>query len=502
MERFALAIVGAGFGGLAMAHRLTEAGIDDFVIFERADGVGGTWRSNSYPGAACDVPSHLYSLSFAPNPRWSRTYATQPEILAYIEDCYDRFAIRPKVRVSTSIVGLRWQEDTHSWRLTDASGTEYEAAVVVSAIGLFHTPAVPSLPGADDFGGVTFHSARWDHDHDLSGQRVAVIGTGASAIQVVPAIVDQVARLTVYQRTPPWIVPRKDETFSDSQKAAFATDPELVRRYRSELYELFERNTAFIAGDPAAVHIDSLARSYLRQKVTDAELRARLTPDHPVGSKRILVSSEFYPAIQRDTVELVTEPIEKVVSAGIVTADGTERAHDTVVYCTGFHVVEYLKGVEVLGRGGIDIHRVWAGVPRAYHGLAVPGFPNLFMMYGPNTNQGGNSIILVLEAQAQFVMSALDAMRSAGSSRIELRPEAMARYLVELDRALAATVWADGSGGYFRTASGDVVTQLPYTSGSYADRIEYIDPGDFDLGSPRAGSPQLRLGDLAGGQLR
>lgn len=476
-----MAILGAGFGGLAMACSLARIGVGDFVIFERHDGVGGTWRANSYPGAACDVPSHLYSLSFAPNPNWSRTYAAQPEILRYIEDCYERFDVRRRVRLGTEIVAASWQDDRRCWRLTDGDGAAYEADVVVSAIGLFHTPAIPDLPGLADFTGTVFHSARWNHDRDLTGRRVAMIGTGASAIQIAPAIAARTMRLSIYQRTPAWILPRKDEAFTDDQKRAFASDPAVALRYRAELYEQYEQNTSFIAGDPAADLIAAMADSYRDRKVQDSGLRAKLTPGYPAGCKRVLISSDFYPAVQRDNVELVTDHIERVLPAAIRTVDGRERACDTIVLCTGFRATQYLGGIDVTGRGGTSIHDHWADTPRAFHGLAVRGFPNFFLLYGPNTNQGGNSIILILEAQAHFVTAAIQAIRERPGSSVEVRPEAMRRYLIELEAALAGTVWNGGCNSYFQTAGGDIVTQLPHTSGWYREQTRRFVEDDFEL---------------------
>jgi cation diffusion facilitator CzcD-associated flavoprotein CzcO len=464
---------------LVTAHRLALAGVDDVVVFERDDGVGGTWRSNSYPGAACDVPSHLYSLSFAPNPQWSRAYAAQPEILGYVEDCYDRFDVRRKVRPHTDIVAATWSETDACWQLRDRQGGTYAASVLVSAVGMFTTPSTPALPGLDEFGGVRFHSARWDHDHDLAGRRVAVVGTGASAIQVVPAIVDRVAHLDLYQRTAPWIVPRKDPPYTPEQQQVFATRPDEAARHRQGLHDLFEQTTAFLADDPSVDTIAGVARGYLEHKVADPELRRKLTPTDPFGCKRTLVSSDYYPAVQRDHVELVTTGIERITPTGILAADGVERPVDTIVLCTGFRASDYLGGIEVVGRGGTDLHDHWAGVPRAYHGLAVPGFPNLFMLYGPNTNQGGNSILLILEAQAQFVASALEALRATGASSLEVTPAAMARYAGELERDLEQTVWARGCSSYFHNAAGDIVTQLPHTSGWYREATKDLDRADF-----------------------
>lgn len=467
IQRHEVAILGAGFAGLAMAHHLRRVGIDDFVIFERDDGVGGTWRANSYPGAACDVPSHLYSLSFALKPDWSRTYSTQPEILSYIEECFDRFDLRPKLRLSTTIVAATWHEDEQCWRLRDDNGTEYEATVLVSAIGLFHTPVQPAIEGLDSFGGVVFHSARWNHDHDLAGGQVAVIGTGASSIQIVPAIADSVEQLTVYQRTPAWILPRRDRAFTDEEKDRFAHHPLAERRHRWQIYRQFEKNTTFRLGDPAAAEIEQMALGYLAHKVPDPDLRAKLTPGYPIGCKRVLVSSHFYPAVQRDDVELVTEAIDRVTPRGIVTADGVERPCDTIVACTGFRATDYLRGVDVVGVGGTSLHEHWGGVPGAYLGMAVPGYPNFFMLYGPNTNQGGNSIIFILEAQARYVAATLRSMRRRRASRIEVRSRAMASYDIALQDALTSTVWNGGCDSYFRTDAGDIVTQLPYPSRWY-----------------------------------
>jgi cation diffusion facilitator CzcD-associated flavoprotein CzcO len=481
-ERLDVAIVGAGFGGLTLAHRLAEDGIDNVALFERDDGVGGTWRANSYPGAACDVPSHLYSLSAVPNPRWSRAYATQPEILGYIENCYDRLDVRRKVRVGTDIVAATWSETGAIWQLYDRRGGRIDASVVVTATGMFHSPTVPAILGLDDFAGTRFHSARWNHDHDINGARVAIVGTGASAIQIVPAIVDRVAHLDLYQRTAPWVLPRHDSPYTFEQQQAFEAHPEEAAQHRQGLYDMFEQTTAFLTGDKRAESIAAISRDYLERKVSDPVLRAKLTPDHPFGCTRTLVSSGYYPAVQRDHVDLVTEGIERITPTGIRTLEGTERQADTIVFCTGFRASEYLTGIQVTGRNGTSIHDRWAGLPRAYHGMAVPGFPNFFMMYGPNTNQGGNSILLVLEAQAQFVATALEAMRTMNSSSIEVSIEAMGRYERQLECDLRGTVWAEGCRSYFHGATGDIVTQLPHTSGWYRNATRQIDQDDFMFG--------------------
>jgi cation diffusion facilitator CzcD-associated flavoprotein CzcO len=480
--RSAVIVLGAGFGGLAVAHRLAEMGIDDVAILERDDGVGGTWRANRYPGAACDVPSHLYSLSFAPNPHWSRAYASQPEILAYIEDCYDRFDVRRKVRLHTEVVSATWDDGGSTWRLRDRAGDTYEAPVLVSAIGMFHTPKVPAIAGLDEFAGTVFHSARWDRDHDLAGERVAVIGTGASAIQIVPTIAEEVAHLDLYQRNAPWILPRRDPPYSDIQRREFAERPEVAAEHRQELHDLLEGSTFFLTGDALAAGMADYAGQYLAESVADPELRAKLTPQHPMGCTRPLISSDYYPAVQRPDVDLVTTGIDRITADGIRTTDGVERPADTIVLCTGFHATEYLRGIEVVGRGGVEIHERWAGVPRAYHGITVPGFPNFFMLYGPNTNQGGNSILLMLEAQAQFVASALAALDEQGAATVEVTEDAMARYTTDLLADLERTIWTQGCTTYFHTASGDVVTQLPQKAGWYRERTESLQRDDFTFG--------------------
>ena len=482
-DRSQVAVLGAGFGGLAVAHRLAAVGVDDVVIFERDQGVGGTWRANRYPGAACDVPSHLYSLSFAPNPYWSRTYATQPEILAYLEDCYDRFGVRDKVRLGVDVAGLRWVEERACWELRDRGGAvRHEASVVVTAVGMFHTPKVPDLAGLDDFAGTVVHSARWDDAHDVTGERVAVVGTGASAIQIVPAVAERTAHLDLYQRSAPWILPRRDEPYLPEQQRAFADDPALAAAHRQQFHDLYESSTAFLTGDPTGDLLASIARDHLARAVADPELRAALTPRHPFGCTRPLLSNDYYLALQRPDVELVTTGIDRVTPGGLRTVDGVERPADTIVLCTGFHAADHLRGISVEGRDGTELHDRWAGRPRAFHGMAVPGFPNLFLLYGPNTNQGGNSILLILEAQADLVARLVEAMGAEGAAAVEVGEAAMAGYEADLERDLRATVWADGCTTYFHGATGDVVTQLPHTSGWYRSTLAALGRDDFVFG--------------------
>lgn len=459
-----VAVLGAGAGGLAMAVKLRRAGYD-FTLYERSDGVGGTWRANSYPGAACDVPSHLYSYSFALNPWWSRTYATQPEILSYLERCADQFGVRPHIRFQTGITEARWDDEERHWRLTSDHGETFTADVVVSALGMLNVPHVPDIPGRSRFAGRMFHSSQWDHSKGLDGERVASIGTGASAIQYVPAIAPSVSHLTVFQRTPIWITPRIDRPYTDDEQRRFARVPLAARRHRWQIWWSYER-ASFAADSAQTMTQTALAQSYLERKVADPALRAKLLPDYPVGCKRPLISREWYPALCRPNVSLVTAPIVEITAAGVRTADGEEHCVDTIVFGTGFKANEYLSAVDVYGRGGRRLHDDWRDGAEAHLGLTVAGYPNLFLLYGPNTN-GVNSIIFMHEAQVHYVMGALRAMRRWRLDSIEVRRGVMDRYNRKLQRSMAGTVWLAGCRSYFRAASGKVVTQLPYSGGRY-----------------------------------
>ena len=473
-----LVVVGAGAGGLALAVLAGRAGIDDVVVLERADGVGGTWRVNTYPGAECDVPSHLYSYSFALNPGWSKTFAGQAEILAYFERCAAEAGVVDRIRTSSGVRSLRWDDDGQRWLVTTEAGDRLRARVVVSAVGTFNAPAWPDLAGLDAFAGPVLHSARWDHDVELGGHRVGVVGTGASAVQIVPAIADEVGHLDVFQRSAPWIMPRGDAPYADEARAAFAADVMAMRRHRRAFEQLYEGNTVFRIDDRRLASFERHALAHLEASVADPDLRAALTPDYPIGCKRVLLSDDYYPALQQDHVDLVTTPIREVVADGVVTADGEHRPLDVLVLATGYHATDYLHGIDVVGRDGRDLHAEWADEPRAHLGVAVPGFPNLFVLYGPNTNQGGNSILLILEAQARYVVQALREMHERGIDVLEVRPEVFAEYNRQLDDDLAATIWASCD-SYFRTASGHIATQLPHPAAWYRRRTRRIDLDDY-----------------------
>lgn len=473
VEHHRVAVVGAGIGGMALVIGLRSDGIDDVVLLERDDGVGGTWRSNTYPGAACDVPSHLYCYSFAPNPHWSKAYADQPEILAYLERCADEFGVRPHLRTGWGVASATWSDDDGRWTLEAHDGRRCTADVVVFATGTFGEPRRPEVPGLDTFAGPILHSARWDHDVELAGRRLGVVGTGASGVQIVPAVVDAAAHTTVFQRTPAYVLPRKDPAFPPEEQARLAGDPAALAELRRSLHDAFESATVFRLGDPLADVIAGVAREHLERKVADPELRAVLTPDYPLGCNRTLISSAWYRTLVRDDVTLVASPVTAVEPGAVRTADGGRHDVDVLVLATGFHAGDYLHGIEVRGRDGTSLRDTWADGPSAYLGMTVPGFPNCFVFYGPNTNQGGNSIILILEAQAAYVRSAL--ARTAPGAVLEVRQDAFDRYEADLQAALADTVWSTGCRSYFTSPSGRVVTQLPHPAGWYVERTATFD---------------------------
>jgi cation diffusion facilitator CzcD-associated flavoprotein CzcO len=484
-RRPTVAVLGAGAGGIAMGVALNRAGYD-FVIYEKSEGVGGTWRDNTYPGAACDVPSHLYSFSFAPNPNWSRTFATQPEILAYLEECAERFGVLPRVRTNTPITAAEWDEADQRWMLTAASGDRFTADVLVSGLGMLNVPVVPDIPGLSTFQGRVFHSSRWDHSRPLTGERVASIGTGASAIQYVPAIAADVEHLDVFQRSPIWVSPRFDDEYTEEQKARFARTPSTARRHRRQIFWSYQR-VSFDVSHPFTETQTEFARAYLHRKIEDPALQAKLTPDFPVGCKRPLTSRTWFPTLLRPNVSLVTSPITEITRNGVRTADGELHVADTIIFGTGFRANDYLTGVEVRGRDGRKLRDAWAQGAEAYLGLTVTGFPNFFMLYGPNTN-GVNSILFMHEAQAHYIVRALRLLGRWHFGALDVRREVMRRYNDKLQAAMAGKVWTAGCTNYFATAAGRVVTQLPYSAGEYWLRTRFVGPWRYRLTRRRSRS--------------
>lgn len=482
-----VAIIGSGFGGLGTAIRLKEDGEDDFLIFERASGVGGVWRDNTYPGCACDVPSHLYSFSFARNPDWTREFSPQGEIQAYLEACVDRFGIGPYLRFGHSVEEIAWDEALQHWSLT-TSGGRYTADVVVAAVGALSEPGVPSLPGLPGFQGETFHSARWNHDYDLSGKRVAVVGTGASAIQFVPAIQPKVKALTVFQRTAPWVLPRKDRPLSARERRLLRASPALQRLVRSRIYATRELLALAFFSPKVAKLGERIARAHLARAVADPELRERLTPRYTMGCKRILLSNDYYPALTQPNVEVVTDAITRVTATGVVTADGREREVDAIVFGTGFQIQGFPFGKHVRGRDG-TLAQAWATTMTAHLGTTVAGFPNLFILQGPNTGLGHTSVVVMIEAQIEHVRNALRFLRRTGASAVEPRREAQEAFVAEVDRDLAGTVWTSGGcGSWYLDAQGRASALWPGFTFTFWRRVAPFRPDEYRTTPAEAGA--------------
>jgi cation diffusion facilitator CzcD-associated flavoprotein CzcO len=479
-----VAIIGSGFGGLGAAIRLRQRGEEDFLIFERAGDVGGTWRDNSYPGCACDVQSHLYSFSFAPNPDWTRSYSPQPEIWDYLRRCARDFGVLPRVRFRHEVRDAAWDEAARVWRVETSQGT-YTANVLVMASGALSEPRVPSLPGFENFRGKSFHSARWDHSYDLRGKRVAVIGTGASAIQFVPEIQPLVERLHVFQRTPPWIMPRTERAFTERERRLFRRFPLLQRAERAAIYAFRELFVYCFRHLRMSRLIRRVALRHLERAVADAALRDKLTPRYDIGCKRILVSNDYLPALTRPNVELVTAGVKEVREHSVVDCEGVERDVDAVIFGTGFRVTDQPLAAHVRGRGGVTLDETWKGSPRAHLGTTVAGFPNLFILLGPNTGLGHTSVVYMIEAQIEFLMSALGYMERRGVATLEPRPEAQAAFVGEVERRLEGTVWnSGGCASWYLDRTGRNSTIWPDFTWRFRRRVARLDPAEYLTNGP------------------
>lgn len=438
-------VVGAGFAGLAAAAAvLRNDPRADVLIIERADEVGGTWRDNTYPGCACDVPTSLYSFSFAPSAKWSHTFARQPEIHRYLTAVADQTGLRRHLVTGCELLGASWDDGRQCWQVRTSLGA-LTATVLVAATGALSTPKLPDVPGLDRFGGTVFHSATWNHDHDLTGERVAVIGTGASAVQFVPEIADRTAHLTVFQRTPAWVMPRLDRTLGRVEKTLYRRLPFVQKLVRGVVYSYREIYLAALAHLTWLLPlVELVAKIQLRRQVPDPALRAALTPDFRIGCKRILLTNDWLPTLARDDVDVVPTALAEVTETGV--RDGTGKHHDvdTVIFATGFTPTEPPVAHVLTGTDGVTLAARWAGSPSAHLGITVPGFPNLFLMYGPNTNLGHSSIVYMLESQAAYLADALRVMRAEGLEVVDVRPEAQAAYVDWVDDALTSTVWNSG----------------------------------------------------------
>ena len=476
-----IAVVGGGFGGVGAAVMLKRAGYEDVTVFEKAERVGGVWHRNTYPGAACDIPSHLYEFSFAPN-RWSRRFAPQAEIQAYLEGVARHFGVRERIHTGVEVKGARWEEERGRWALETTAGPR-AAEVLLTACGQLSVPKTPPIPGLSDFGGPAFHTADWRHDVDLAGKRVAVVGTGCSAIQVVPAIQPEVAQLDVYQRTPGWTVPRMDYAYPDWAHDLFKRIPAVRRLDRASIFALQEFAAAAMTRQRWLLPLlRRIGQRQIDAAIEDPELRRRLTPTDAFGCKRIMLTDDWYPALAQPNVELVTERIETVTPSGIRDATGVERAADALVLATGFASHDFVAPMEIAGRDGRTLAQEWGEVPSAYLGLSAPGFPNLFLLYGPNTNGGSGSVVFTLEAGIGHVIAALRELERAEASRIEVRREAAERFDRELRSALAGTVWHSGCTNWYVDENGNDPSQWPWTWSSYRRRTATLDPGAYALG--------------------
>jgi len=478
-----VAVVGAGFAGIGAAIALRKAGHTDVVVLERAESIGGTWRDNTYPGCACDIPSHLYSFSFAPNPGWTRSFPAQPEIWGYLEDVCDRFAVRRQVRCGVELTGAYWDEAEAHWRLTTSRG-ELSADILVSAAGGLSQPKVPALPGLNDFAGAVFHSAGWDHGVDLAGARVAVIGTGASAVQFVPQIQPWVAQLYVFQRTPPWIIPRRDRPISPRLRTLFRAAPPVQRLARAAIYLSREAAVVGFVAAPAAMRaVEALARRHLRAQVADPALRATLTPDYRAGCKRILLSDDYYPALTQPNTELVSAGVRALTPDGVTAADGRTRPVHVVVLATGFRATDPPIAHHIRGRGGVLLADAWAAAGmQALRGSTLAGFPNLFFLVGPNTALGHNSIVFVIECQLRYLRDALRAMDTRGLAAIEATPAAQRRWNAELQRRMRRTVWATGGcASWYQDDRGRIPTLWPGSTLRLRRVTRSIDLSEYHL---------------------
>ena len=461
-------IIGAGAGGLIAGHQLKRRGFDNFVILERLDGVGGTWRVNTYPGAGCDVPSHLYSFSFAPKADWSAVYSRQPEILEYLEDTTTKLGLRPHLRLNTEVAQARFDESTSCWHVVTKAGERFVARNLIVSVGQLTDPVVPKLPGLEDFRGKVFHSARWDHGFDLRDKNVAVVGTGASAIQFIPPVAEVVRQLSVFQRSPNWIIKRRDRAYTPFEKKVFARVPLARRAYRALIYWGMEATTPGFHGAPGFQwFIKYTAGKYLRRRVKSEELRAKLTPDYPAGCKRILISDDYYSALTRPNVDLIVDGIARVTADGLVTTAGRTVPADAIIFGTGFESTGFVRPLPIVGRNGLPLAEAWKGGAEAHLGITVAGFPNLYLLYGPNTNLANNSIIFMLEAQANYILRLLTAARSRGWRAVEVRAEVMARFNAALQGELGHTVWTRCRNWYQAGGSGRIVNNWSYGAARY-----------------------------------
>lgn len=473
-----IAIIGAGLSGMCMAIQLKKAGIASFTIYEKADKVGGTWRENTYPGVACDVPSHLYSFSFEPNPGWSKHYSPGAEIQNYAEHCAQAYNLHEKITFGANLVSAKYDG---GWHLTFADGRTEKVDFLINGIGGLHVPAYPDIEGLDTFAGTTFHTARWQHGHNLKGRDVAVIGSAASALQLIPEIAPIVKSLIVFQRTPNWVLPRQDEKYSEGSKARFGKFDWLRKLHRLRIYLSFEMRFPLFRNNKWFQRwSQKMAHAHMEEQVPDEALRAKLTPDYPVGCKRILASNVYFPALQRDNVTVVTDAITGANAEGLTDAAGTLHKVDTIIHATGFKPFSLLEGMEIVGKGGLQMADYFAGGGvRAHKTVSVPGFPNFAFLTGPNSGLGHNSIILMIEAQVDYIIGCIQAMTKKGAKSIDVKPAAADQFDQQIQSDLDGTVWHAGCKSWYVGADGRNYTLWPNSTLKFRRDMRMLDSEDF-----------------------
>ena len=481
--KFDQLIIGAGFAGICAAIKLKEAGFNNFIIVERANHLGGTWRDNNYPGAACDVESHLYSYSFEQNPNWSRQFGPQQEILNYMDHCAEKYGINPHIQLNTSVEKAVFDEQQGQWFVSCNTGVTYQAQTVISCSGGLSQPALPDIKGIEDFKGKMFHSAQWDHSYNLQGKTAAVIGTGASAIQIVPAIAPVVKELQLFQRTPPWILPKPDKAISAFRQRMYNAIPFTRHFYRWQLYWTHEVAALGFTRRPGILKLaSSMATRFLKKSVKDEALRKKLTPTYTMGCKRVLLSNEYYPALQRQNVTVITDHIAGINATGIKTVDGTQHNVDVIVLATGFQAAEGVVMFEIKGKNGISLNEAWKDGAEAYLGTSVAGFPNLFMVVGPNTGLGHSSMILMIEAQVHYLMEAIKLMKAQSLKYVDIKPETQAAFNADLQQKLSKTVWQSGGCiSWYQTKTGKNVTLWPGYTFTFMKQTKNFEPQKYEL---------------------
>jgi cation diffusion facilitator CzcD-associated flavoprotein CzcO len=482
-------IVGTGFSGLGQAIQLEKAGIGDYLILEKDDEVGGTWRDNSYPGCACDVQSHMYSFSYEQNPGWTRSFSPQPEIFDYHKGVADKYRLRGKIRFGTEITGAHWDSGSRRWTVTTKTGDEFIAQFLVSGVGGLHIPHIPKLPGIGTFQGRTWHSAQWNHDYDLVGKRVAVVGTGASAIQFVPQIAPDVAELTLFQRTPPWIMPKPDHPMPGWSRKLFKHVPGVQRFYRNALYWFLEVRAIGFNGHPALMEAgEAIAKRHVSKHVKDPELLRKVTPDYTMGCKRVLLSNDYYPTLVRDNVDVNTDGVREVRTQSVVDGAGIEHEVDAIIYGTGFHVTDALEYLDITGVDGRDLAKEWAAEGmRTHMGITVSGFPNLFFLLGPNTALGHNSVVFMIESQAKYVVDAIKLADANAAAALDVRAGVQERFQAGIQDKLSKGVWTQGGcTSWYLDAKGVNRTIWPGFTWRYWLDTRKVKPSDYEL-SGRAG---------------